>query len=137
MNNRTFFRTHDALNALRDKILGIKGSEYPAGDGDRLSNFKVVANLLSPLEGDGEALGVDDTWTTTKVRLPLSADAVAAVYLLKHILSLCTFIREQREDKAGHEPLSGRIADIQNYCDLLFSIIDEQGRVEAVVGEEA
>ena len=130
MDNERFFEIHNALNKLRDKILGIKGSEYPIGNGDRLSNFKIVGELLSPLEGYGSAL-VDDEWVGTKVRLDLEPDVVAAVYMLKHVLSLCTFIREQRKDKEGHEPIAGRIADIQNYGDLLLAIITEQGRADA------
>ena len=135
MDNERFFEIHNALNKLRDEILGIKGSEYPIGNGDRLSNFKVVGELLSPLEGEGQAY-IGDEWVTASVRLDLEPDVVAAVYALKHVLSLCTFIREQRKDKEGHEPFSSRIADIQNYCDLLFSIVSEQGRVEPLKKEE-
>ena len=129
MDNERFFEIHNFLNKLRDEILGIKGSEYPIGNGDRLSNFKIVGELLSPLEGYGSAL-IDDKWVGTKVRLDLEPDVVAAIYALKHVLSLCTFIREQRKDKKGHELFSGRIADIQNYCDLIYGIVEEQGRVE-------
>lgn len=135
MDNKGFFRIHDQLNKLRDEILGVKGSEYPTGNGDRLSNFKVVGQLLSPLEGDGLAR-IDGEWVEATVQLELEPDVVAAIYTLKHVLSLCTFIREQREDKEGHETFSGRIADIQNYCDLLFSIISEQGRVEPLGEKE-
>ena len=135
MNNERFFEIHNVLNKLRDEILGIKGSEYPIGNGDRLSNFKIVGELLSPLEGCGSAL-VDDEWVGTKVRLNLEPDVVAAVYVLKHVLSLCTFIREQRKDKEGHEPFSGRIADIQNYCDFIYSVVEEQGRVSPLEEEQ-
>ena len=135
MNNERFFEIHNSLNKLRNEILGIKGSEYPIGNGDRLSNFKIVGELLSPLEGYGSAL-VDDEWIGTKVRLDLEPDVVAAVYALKHVLSLCTFIREQRKNREGHEPFSGRIADIQNYCDLIYSIVEEQGRVESLEEEQ-
>jgi len=131
VDNKGFFRMHDGLNKLRDEILGVKGSEYPTGHGDRLSNFKVVGQLLSPLEGDGLAR-IDGKWAKARVRLELEPEVVAAIYTLKHVLSLCTFIREQRSDKEGHEPFSGRIADIQNYCDLIFGIIEEQGRVETL-----
>ena len=134
MDNKGFFRIHDGLNKLRDEILGVKGSEYPTGHGDRLSNFKVVGQLLSPLEGDGLAR-IDGKWAKARVRLELEPEVVAAIYTLKHVLSLCTFIREQRSDKEGHEPFSGRIADIQNYCDLLFSIVFEQDRVGALKEE--
>ena len=136
MNNERFFEIHNALNKLRDEILGIKGSEYPIGNGDRLSNFKIVGELLSPLEGEGEAQ-IGEKWTKTKVRLCLEPDVVAAVYALKHVLSLCTFIREQRKDKEGHELFSGRIADIQNYCDLIYGIVEEQGRVESLEEKQA
>ncbi len=129
MDNKGFFRMHDGLNKLRDEILGVKGSEYPTGHGDRLSNFKVVGQLLSPLEGEGQAR-IDGEWVEATVQLELEPEVVAAIYTLKHVLSLCTFIREQRSDKEGHEPFSSRIADIQNYCDLLFSIVSEQGRVK-------
>ena len=106
MNTKEFFEVHNELRAECESILGIKGTEYPSDDGDRLSNFKEVAVLLAQ-----------------------KPEEVCLTYLLKHILSLCTFVREGRSDEPGREPLIGRLADIQNYCDLLLAILKEQGRV--------
>ncbi len=105
MNNEEFFAIHEELNVYRDDILGIKGSEYPAGDGDRLSNFKVV----------GQLVGVEP-------------DVTCLNYLLKHVLSLATFVREHRSDQPEREPIKGRLADIANYCDLMLAIFREEGR---------
>lgn len=131
MNNDEFFAIHEELNAFRDTILGIKGSEYPAGGGDRLSNFKVVAALLSPIEGNGFVFNhVTKEWDSATVKLDISAEDVAMVYTLKHVLSLLTFVRERRSDQPEREPIKGRIADIQNYGDLLLGLLREEGRAD-------
>ena len=47
------------------------------------------------------------------------------VYKLKHILSLCTYVKDLEHDtlRALTEPVEGRIDDDQNYSDLLRGII--------------
>ena len=112
MNSKEFFEVHNELRAECESVLGIKGTEYPSDDGDRLSNFKEVAVLLAQ-----------------------KPEEVCLTYLLKHILSLCTFVRENRRDEVGREPIIGRLADIQNYCDLLLAILKEQGRVGPLAGQ--
>ena len=112
MNSKEFFEVHNELRAECESVLGIKGTEYPSDDGDRLSNFKEVAVLLAQ-----------------------KPEEVCLTYMLKHILSLCTFVRENRRDEVGREPIIGRLADIQNYCDLLLAILKEQGRVGPLAGQ--
>lgn len=79
-------------------ILKTKGHDY-AGEGDRLSNFKRV----------GQAIGQD-------------ALVAWAVYFLKHVDSILTFVRER---KLASEPIEGRLLDAANYCILGAALVEE------------
>lgn len=99
------------------ELLVIKGREY-AGDADRLANFKRGAALT----------GVD----------PLT---VLFIYMSKHYDALATYIRD---NQAGDtmpvlsEPITGRVADLINYCVLAWALIEEkQATVQQVVKDFA
>ena len=87
------------------ELLVVKGREY-AGDADRLANFKRGAALT----------GVD----------PLT---VLFIYMSKHYDALATYIRD---NQAGDtmpilsEPITGRVADLINYCVLAWALIEEK-----------
>lgn len=130
MKDTRFYELHETLHAERRAVMDIKGGEYPSGDGDRLSNFKTVGKLLSPLSGEGERFNArTGEWESAWVRLPLAPDVVAMIYKLKHVMSACTFVREGRRDEEGREPIIGRLSDDMNYDDLLYAIFEEQGRI--------
>lgn len=117
MRDDDFMRLHEAVARYRRRVLDAKGVEYPTGGGDRLSNFKVVAQFLSPKRCPHCGGAVE-----------ITAADVALVYKLKHVLSLATFVREGRRDEPGREPIVGRIADDDNYNDLLLALLVEEGR---------
>jgi hypothetical protein len=77
-----------------------KGHEYTIGSDDKLANFKNVAKDtgLRPMQ-------------------------VWAVYFLKHIASICNYVKDGRE--ASNEPIEGRIMDARNYLALLRGLIEE------------
>lgn len=94
-----------------------KGREY-AGDADRLAHFKRGAALT----------GVD----------PLT---VLFIYMSKHYDALSTYIRD---NQAGapmpvlSEPITGRIADLINYCVLAWALIEEkQGTTQQIAKDFA
>ena len=103
MNNRDFADLLKARRLEEDILLSIKGYDYARvdtddafGDVNRLRNFEVIAGLL------GGA--------------PMDAITVCAVYWLKHVLALCTYIATRRLES---EPLASRFTDLQNYGYLL------------------
>lgn len=81
-----------------------KGREY-AGDADRLAHFKRGAALT----------GVE----------PLT---VLFIYMSKHYDALATYIRDRQAGSTApvlSEPITGRIADLINYCMLAWALIEE------------
>lgn len=97
------------------ELLVVKGREY-AGDADRLANFKRGAALT----------GVD----------PLT---VLFIYMSKHYDALATYVRDNQAGETMpvlSEPITGRIADLINYCVLAWALIEEkQATVQQVVKE--
>jgi len=96
----------EMLNRCLD-ILKVKGNDYTVGkaDTDRLHNFRTVADFtgLTPKE----ALGV---------------------YLYKHVAAIYAFIKS--DGQAESEPIRDRLADVINYCLLLWKLIQEERRAE-------
>lgn len=82
-------------------LLLSKGNDY-AGNNDRLSNFKRV----------GANIGQD-------------ALVAWAVYFLKHVDSILTFVRER---KLASEPIEGRLLDAGNYCVLGAALVKEMAQ---------
>lgn len=107
--------------AFLDKEIGIletKGREYTAGaengnDKDTLVNFKQVGEMVScKCEECGHVQ-------------PIGARAAWAVYFLKHVFSVMTYIGDP--DREMSEPLEGRLLDIRVYSALL-DCIDHEDR---------
>jgi len=101
MTNVDFTVATNLLQMKADGILLSKGPDYASHDGDnRLANFELVAQLLKGA--------------------PIDAMTTAAVYWLKHVLAICTYIRNRRP---GSEPILGRFADERNYNALLWTCL--------------
>ena len=106
MNNQEFIAARERLNATCERILIEKGASYAGNreDTDRLTNFKLVAQLLDTFEVDvGTPLG---SW---------------AVYMLKHVFAILAYIGQGSES----EPIIGRFADLRNYTDLGYGLVEE------------
>ncbi len=100
----------EQANNRRLAIMRTKNVEYAGTDredADSNKNFIHVA----------ECLGLD-------------AKTVCGVYLMKHVDSLCTYLRTGKESCEG---IVGRLDDIRNYCDILESIILENGNVKGEI----
>ena len=104
MDNEEFLRIRGELNATCEEILGIKGKDYTIGrqDKDKLYNFREIGKLFGS---------------------PRLAIDVAAVYWLKHVFAIMSYIKTKRE---GSEPIKERFADCRNYIDLMWAIIEEE-----------
>lgn len=82
-------------------ILKVKGDDYTIGTGDRLHNFKTVAEFTS-----------------------LTPEKTLGVYFYKHVSAIFAFIKGGKES----EPIEGRIADIINYMLLFYKMVLERRR---------
>ena len=125
MRSEEFDQVRQRLNDYCEGILGVKGQAYARDEQlaaqDRLGNFKRTAELI----------GAD----------PLQ---VAAIFLMKHVDSLLTWVTEMSDKsslramitssapdlgfiyQAGGEPIEGRFADARNYVDLMFGLAVER-----------
>jgi len=101
MTNNSFYEMLKRMVAEEEATMVSKGKEYTIGSDDKLANFKNVAKDtgLQPMQ-------------------------VWAVYFLKHIASICNYVKDGRE--ASNEPIEGRIMDARNYLALLRGLIEEQ-----------
>lgn len=98
MTNEAFYACLNALDQEANDILAVKGPDYAGhGEDNRLANFETIAELLKGA--------------------PIDALTIAAVYWLKHVFAICTYVRTRRE---GSEPMPGRWADERNYNGLTF-----------------
>lgn len=85
------------------KILEVKGEDYTIGTGDRLHNFKTVAEFTG-----------------------LTPEQVLGVYFYKHVSAIFSFIK--KGGKSESEPIEGRIADCINYMLLFHKMVRERNR---------
>ena len=105
MTNEAFAACLNALDEEANSILKAKGPEYAGhGEDNRLANFETIAELLRGA--------------------PIDALTVAAVYWLKHVFAICTYVRTRRE---GSEPMFGRWADERNYNALTWACYEDLG----------
>lgn len=115
MHQQQFEALVERIRKETTELLIVKGREY-AGDADRLANFKRGAALT----------GID----------PLT---VLFIYMSKHYDALATYVRDrQRGDTMPvlSEPISGRLADLVNYCVLAWALIEEaEGSAQQVAKE--
>ena len=105
MTNDAFHQMVEEATKARLDMAMQKGREYANEQEDRNFNFKIIATLLG-----------------------IEPETVAMVYKLKHILSMCTYIKDLEQGKPRElvEPIEGRIDDDQNYSDLLRGIIRDR-----------
>ena len=91
------------------EILRAKGNDYAAGMANQEgnANFQLVAELL---EG-----------------APMDELTVWAVYFLKHVCSIVTFIRTRNLESEG---LAGRFHDIANYANIGHTICIENDMLQ-------
>lgn len=119
MRSDEFFKVRRQLDDLCVKVLDAKGLAYAqeAVSHDRLGNFKRSAEFLgcTPLQ-------------------------VAGIFMMKHMDSLQTWVREASEaarvggpvpSYVGSEPIEQRFVDLRNYIDLLFAIMVEMRQEES------
>lgn len=100
MKNLDFLRLREEHTARRFDLCDQKAREYTYGD-DRLDNFKRLAGQFD-----------------------VHPYVILGVYFQKHVDSVIRFIKTQGKEKYS-ESIQGRIADLQNYLDLLLSLIKE------------
>jgi len=93
---------HELMIAEEKEILNTKGQDYTQRDKDRLANFKNVARDL----------GVEP-------------EVAWAVYFMKHIHAIMTWVKTGKVESEG---LEGRFADIRNYALLGRAIYEEKTR---------
>jgi hypothetical protein len=100
VTNAEFIRLRGEQTNARFRLADQKSQDY-ASQEDRLSNFKLVAQLTGqhPIE----------VWST---------------YWMKHTLAICRYVRSQGREQLS-EPIEGRIDDLQNYLDFLRALISE------------
>jgi hypothetical protein len=101
MQTEQFNRVIQELENTAKEIRELKGKDYSDGF-DRLSNFKKIASQL----------GLD----------PIQ---VWAVYFLKHIDSISTFVRT---NALHSEPIEERFCDALNYLYLGYAIHKESAK---------
>lgn len=77
-----------------------KAKEY-ANSADRLANFKRNAAILGT-----------------------TPETILMVYMMKHIDAIGRYVKTGGQ--IGSEPIEGRIADAQNYLDLLVCLVREK-----------
>ena len=85
------------------EILKVKGADYTIGTGDRLHNFKTVAEFTG-----------------------MTPEQTLGVYLYKHISAIFAFIKKGGATES--EPIEGRIADVVNYMLLFHKMVQERKR---------
>lgn len=95
-----FFELMQKMEAEEQETMIGKGQEYTIGSTDKLANFKRVAE-----------------------RTGLRPEQVLMVYFLKHIDSICNYIKDGKV--YSNESIEGRIMDARNYLALLRAMIQE------------
>ena len=101
MNAVQFEKCRAELNAACEQLLLTKGADYTSNK-DRMSNFKEVAAFIgvSPMQ-------------------------VWAVYMLKHLFAVMSYIRK---GQTASEPVETRFQDLRNYIDLGYGLDQEEKR---------
>jgi hypothetical protein len=110
MKSKDFMEARQELERRCLGVLADRGPQYagPEKGGDRLANFKLIAELLGNFRVN-----------------PADPKVVLMVYMLKHICSVLSYLGGTPE---GQEAIEGRLVDIRNYVDLLYALLDEGGR---------
>lgn len=90
----------DELLRQVTEILKTKGADYTLGTGDRLHNFRTVAEFCG--------MTMQEVW---------------GVYFYKHMSAIFSFIKNG--GKVESEPIDGRILDAVTYLLLFYKIVKE------------
>jgi len=100
MDNKVFEELVKKFREEQDSLIIQKGHDYTIANQDRLFNFKFVAELvgITPLQ-------------------------VAAVYWLKHVLAISTFVKTGKLESEG---IYSRHLDEANYNLLMMAISREE-----------
>lgn len=100
MTNMDFLRLREEHTARRFDLCDVKSRDYTTGD-NRLDNFYRLAGMydVHPLK-------------------------VLGIYLQKHQDSIARYIKTEGKEKYS-ESIEGRLADVQNYLDLMLAMIKE------------
>jgi len=110
MNSADFMKLRQVLDNQCLDILEDRGPKY-AGIGeqrDRFANFKLIAELFTNF-------GVDTA----------TPEGVLAVYMMKHVFSILSYLGNNRNDETRKTVLTSNIPDTRNYLDLLYALIRE------------
>lgn len=114
MTRARFYNLFQQLYQDGLKICATKGKEYADEEEttNALNNFRVVAELvgISPLQ-------------------------VGMVYLLKHILALCTIAKSDGKTTSS-ESIESRITDVMVYAALFAAIVDAEEHAEMIESGE-
>jgi len=100
MKNIDFLRHREERTAVRFDLCDVKSRDYTDGK-DRHDNFKRLAGMFD-----------------------VHPFTVVGIYMQKHMDSIMRYIRTEGREKYS-EDIRGRIADAQNYLDLLLALIKE------------
>ena len=103
MTNKQFYQMLKKFQQDELTVMQSKGLEYCLGSDDKLANFKSIAR-----------------------RTQTDALVVWAVYFLKHIDSIMSYIKHRR---VYSEPIRSRIIYARNYLALLLALITESQRI--------
>ena len=103
MNLKTRNEMIQKYQAEQMEILQRKGHDYAAGEAEvnGNENFRIIAELLKGA--------------------PMDETTVWAVYFLKPVLSVVTFVRTRRVESEGME---GRMNDIAKYANIFRTLLD-------------
>ncbi len=106
MKNGRFVSFRSVSTIDRFKLCDEKSKEYTIDSDDRHANFKRV----------GKNLG-------------LPPEIILMVYASKHFDAICRFVKNGCKEE-GSEGIQGRIFDLQNYLDLLITLLKEDSSNE-------
>ena len=102
MTNNQFTKFIKNFRRKQDELISRKGHDYTIGNKDRLFNFKFVAELIG-----------------------ITPAQVAAVYWLKHILAILTYVKF---GKVESEDIDSRFFDESNYNALMRAVFYDQNK---------
>lgn len=100
MRNQKFMTRREEFTAARFDLCDVKAKDYTDGQ-DRHDNFKRLAGMFDvhPLK-------------------------VLGIYMQKHMDAIVRYIRTEGQETYS-EDIEGRIFDLENYGDLLLTLVEE------------
>ena len=109
MNVDRFYEVRAAFNEECERLLGSKGHAYTRGTVDKHSNFRRT----------GDAIG-------------LTPAQVLYIFMHKHWDAVTTWLKDGADPSGnvGGESIRGRLADLRNYVDLLYTLSVEEGECD-------